>query len=191
MPFRSLILVLGATAAVSVQPVSAQMPAKPAVIREMVSQAGAPGTPAPSPASISKTGGANATVSGTPQGSKTPAPTASGPRRDPFDPLLNRNPGQGSGPAVPERLPPGKAGLMIGTLHIEGLVQGPNGMIAIVSNPELRVYFLHEGDRIFDGRVTKITMEAVSFQQIGRDADGKATDHEVVRRLYPNPGEQR
>jgi hypothetical protein len=92
---------------------------------------------------------------------------------------------------VPERLPPGKAGLMIGTLRIDGLVRGPNGMIAVVSNPQQRVYFLHEGDRIFDGQVTRITMEAISFQQRGRDAFGNALEREVTRRLYPNPGEQR
>jgi hypothetical protein len=80
---------------------------------------------------------------------------------------------------------------MVGTLGIEGLVSGPNGMIAVVTNPQQRVYFLREGDRIFDGRVLKITMEAVSFQQSGRDAFGNSLDHEVTRRLYPTPGEQR
>jgi len=64
-------------------------------------------------------------------------------------------------------------------------------MVAVVSNPQGRVYFLHEGDRIFDGRVNKITMEAISFQQTGRDAFGNAVDHEVSKRLYPISGDQR
>jgi Tfp pilus assembly protein PilP len=80
---------------------------------------------------------------------------------------------------------------MVGTLRLDGLVHGPNGMIAVVSNPQQRIYFLREGERIFDGRVLRITMEAVSFQQTGRDAFGNSLEHEVTRRLYPNPGEQR
>jgi hypothetical protein len=101
---------------------------------------------------------------------------------------MGRTPAQGV--PTPDRLPPGKAGLMIGTLRIDGLVRGPNGMIAVVSSPQQRVYFLREGDRVFDGQVTRITMEAVSFQQTGRDAFGNSLEREVTRRLYPNPGEQ-
>jgi Tfp pilus assembly protein PilP len=80
---------------------------------------------------------------------------------------------------------------MVGTLRIDGLVRGPSGMIAVVSNPQQRIYFLREGDRIFDGQVVRITMEAVSFLQTGRDAFGNSLEREVTRRLYPNPGEQR
>ena len=33
----------------------------------------------------------------------------------------------------------------------DGIVHGPNGvMIAIVENPQARVYFLHEGDKLYD-----------------------------------------
>jgi hypothetical protein len=115
-------------------------------------------------------------------------PAAGGPKRDPFSPLLGNTAPAGSGTPA---LPPGKAGLMVGTLRIDGLIHGPNGMIAVVSNPQQRVYFLREGDHIFDGQVLRITMEAVAFQQNGRDAFGNSLDHEVTRRLYPNPGEQR
>ncbi len=184
MSLRIAISVLAAAAA-WVQPAGAQMPARPATIRELVNHAGAPPAAAPAPAVSAPR---PAPVSPQPKPASAPAGAL---RRDPFDPLINKNPGAGGGPALPERLPPGKAGLMVGTVHVDGLVQGPNGMVAIVSNPQQRVYFLHEGDRIFDGRVTKITLEAVFFQQTGRDAFGNAVDHEVVKRLYPNPGEQR
>jgi hypothetical protein len=80
---------------------------------------------------------------------------------------------------------------MINTVRIDGLVRAPNGMIAVVSNPQQRVYFLREGDRLFDGQVVRITMEAVTFRQTGRDSFGASQDREVLRRLYPNPGEQR
>jgi hypothetical protein len=114
---------------------------------------------------------------------------AGGPKRDPFNPLVSS--AKDSGSAGPDHLPPGKAGLMVGTMRLDGLVRGPNGMIAVVSNPQERVYFLREGDRIFDGQVTKITLEAVSFLQSGRDSFGNGLEHEVTRRLYATPGEQR
>ena len=107
-------------------------------------------------------------------------------RRDPFDPLVGKDrPGSGS----PERLPPGKAGLVVSTLRLDGIVRGPNGMIAVVSNPQQRVYFLREGDQLYDGKVERITMEGVAFHEIGKDAFGKPVDRQVTKRLYPSPGE--
>jgi hypothetical protein len=109
-------------------------------------------------------------------------------RRDPFDPLMNK-PSQGT--ETPEALPPGKAGLVVGTLRIDGIVGGVHGMIAIVSNPQQRVYFLREGDKLYDGSVEHITIEAVSFQEVGKDAFGKPLERQVTKRLYPiSSGEQ-
>jgi hypothetical protein len=109
-------------------------------------------------------------------------------RRDPFDPLMNR-PSQGT--ETPQALPPGKAGLVVGTLRIDGIVGGVHGMIAIVSNPQQRVYFLREGDKLYDGSVQHITIEAVSFQEVGKDAFGKSLERQVTKRIYPiNSGDQ-
>jgi Tfp pilus assembly protein PilP len=108
-------------------------------------------------------------------------------RRDPFDTLLNK---ARAGNALPENLPPGKAGLVVGTLRIDGIVHGSGGMIAIVSNPQQRVYFLREGDKLYDGSVEHITLEAISFHEIGKDAFGKPLERQVTKRLYPSPGEQ-
>ena len=51
-------------------------------------------------------------------------------RRDPFDTLLTK---ARAGNAVPENLPPGKAGLIVESLRIDGIVHGASGTIAIVS----------------------------------------------------------
>jgi Tfp pilus assembly protein PilP len=107
-------------------------------------------------------------------------------RRDPFAPLLNT---QGPGGPSSDHLPPGKAGLVIATLRIQGIVSGPNGMIAIVANPQQSVYFVREGDQLYDGRVTKISMDSVSFHEFGKDAFGKPVDRQVTKRLYPSAGE--
>ena len=109
-------------------------------------------------------------------------------RRDPFNPLVGQHHGGGE---LPEHLPPGKGGLMVSTLRVEGLVRGPNGMIAVVSNPQQRVYFLREGDQLYDGRVERITMDMVAFHEVGKDAFGKPVERQVVKRLYPSPGEMR
>ena len=118
-------------------------------------------------------------------GPKAAAPTRVA-RRDPFDPLVGKDKPGGT----PERLPPGKAGLVVSTLRLDGIVRGPNGMIAVVSNPQQRVYFLREGDQLYDGRVERITMEAVAFHESGKDAFGKPVERQVTKRLYPSPGEQ-
>ena len=114
-------------------------------------------------------------------------PLVAAARRDPFDPLVNKDRAASGVPAV---LPPGKAGLVIATLNLDGIVRGPSGMIAIVSNPQQRVYFLHQGDQLYDGQVGTITMEAVAFHQTGRDPFGAVIARDVTRRLYPSPGEQ-
>jgi len=185
MRFRYPMVMMAGVVAVLAWPVAAQMvPARPNDVRTQLNQP-APSRPA-APAAQNPAPRAAPAAQTAPRPATAPSTVA---RRDPFDPLLGRTTAQGA--PVPERLPPGKAGLMIGTLRIDGLVRGPNGMIAVVSNPQQRVYFLREGDRIFDGLVVRITMEAVSFRQTGRDAFGASTEREVIRRLYPNPGEQR
>ena len=76
------------------------------------------------------------------------------------------------------------------TLRIDGIVRGPNGMIAVVSNPQQRTYFLHEGDQLYDGRVDKIAMDGVSFHETGKDAFGKPVERSVNKRIYSTAGEE-
>lgn len=99
-------------------------------------------------------------------------------RRDPFrNPLLLA--------AVPVNLPPGKAGLIIAQLRVDGIVRAPNGMLAVVSNTAKRTYFLREGDQLYDGLVQKISSESVTFEENTKDVFGRAITREVVKRLYP------
>ena len=124
---------------------------------------------------------------------KAAAPRSSAPaesevrmaRRDPFESLVGRQQGKGE-----KNLPPGKAGLQVSTLRLDGIVKAPNGMIAVVSNPQARTYFLREGDHLFDGSVEKISMDGVSFHEEGKDAFGKPMERQVNKRIYSSPGEQ-
>ena len=106
-------------------------------------------------------------------------------RRDPFESLLGRQLNK-----APANLPPGKLGLQVSTLKLDGIVRAPNGMIAVVSNPQARTYFLREGDRLYDGSVEKISMDGVSFHEEGKDAFGKPVERQVNKRIYSSPGEQ-
>jgi len=110
-----------------------------------------------------------------------------GARRDPFESLVARQQAQKNATAA---LPPGKAGLQVSTLKLDGIVKAPNGMIAVVSNPQARTYFLREGDQLYDGRVEKIAMDGVSFHEIGKDAFGKPVERQVNKRIYSSAGEQ-
>ena len=105
-------------------------------------------------------------------------------KRDPFVPLVSEH--KTGGPV----LPPGKAGLVVATVHVDGTVSAPNGMLAVVSNPDQRVYFLREGDRLYDGDVEKIGLDGVTFKENSKDAFGKPVERIVTKRIYPSAGEQ-
>jgi Tfp pilus assembly protein PilP len=160
-------------------------PAKPAAT---------PATPAPKPAApkttakkpAKKPATAVRTVS-----DKKPAEGADAAkpavRRDPFESLVARQEAAAKGG---QNLPPGKAGLQVATLRVDGIVKANNGMIAVVTNPQARTYFLREGDRLYDGAVEKISMDGVTFHEEGKDAFGKPVERSVNKRIYSMAGEQ-
>lgn len=165
---------------------TAPSPAKPSAPAAPKGAMKAP-SKAPGKASAAKDGAKTAAAdSGKPSAEKPVADKAPV-RRDPFDTLLTK---ARASNAPPENLPPGKAGLIVDTLRIDGIVHSPSGMIAIVSNSQQRVYFLREGDKLYDGSVQKIALDAISFNEIGKDAFGKPLERVVTKRLYPSPGEQ-
>jgi hypothetical protein len=118
-----------------------------------------------------------------------PAAVASEPvisRRDPFAPLIQVSAG---GRETGEHLPPGIGGLVVSTVRVDGTVQSPSGVLAVVSNPDDRVYFVREGDRLYDGDVEKISLDGVTFKENSKDAFGKPVERLVTKRIYPNAGE--
>lgn len=161
-------------------PKAAQAPAKPAGKAAGKKSAGKSGAkPAVKAVEKPATPGAEAAPGG-PSESELKAA-----RRDPFESLVGRQ-----NKSTPN-LPPGKAGLQVSTLRLDGVVKAPNGMIAVVSNPQARTYFLREGDHLYDGSVEKISMDGVSFHEEGKDAFGKPVERQVNKRIYsPSTGEQ-
>jgi hypothetical protein len=122
-----------------------------------------------------------------------PAPSEGG-RRDPF--LIPKEPKggplaeqmEGAGP-----LPPGKRGLIISQLRLEGTVRQAGGRpaIAVVTNTTNRAYFLRENDEVYNGVVSKITPDSIYFTENVRTPGGPTTSREVIKRLGSGPGENR
>jgi len=118
-------------------------------------------------------------------------PIASG-RRDPFKawvpPSLVARAGSEAAP-----LPVGIRGLVISGLRLEGIVRGESAdnMIAVVTNYTKRAYFLRVNDAVHNGVVSKITPEAIYFNENILDSRGRVATHEVEIKLGSAPGEGR
>ena len=95
---------------------------------------------------------------------------------------------EGAGP-----LPPGKRGLIISQLRLEGVVRQTGGRptIAVVTNSTNRAYFLRESDEVYNGVVSKITPDSIYFTENVRTPGGPMTSREVIKRLGSGPGENR
>jgi len=113
-------------------------------------------------------------------------------RRDPFKLPPPPGPG-GPGDDITGPLPPGKRGLVISRLRLEGIVRldTTNDMIAVVDTNANRAYFLRENDEVFNGVVSKITPDSVYFRENVLDQNGRVQTREVVKRLGQGPGEGR
>lgn len=77
---------------------------------------------------------------------------------DPFAPL----PPAADPPSVAAR-PPGLAGLRVGELILQGLVLSAGRQLAVVSTPNGETYILHGGERLLDGTVAAVNVDAVVF----------------------------
>lgn len=118
--------------------------------------------------------------------SQTPVLPETGRGRDPFAALI-----RASDPSDSHtNLPSGIAGLQVATVRLQGMVKTSDGIVAVVANPQDSVYFLHDGDHIYDGVVEKIGIDDITFRQESKDAFGRTVDRDVAKRLYPIAGDE-
>jgi hypothetical protein len=161
--------------------------ASPAVQAAGGTQAGAPAPkPATTPAAKKR---ATKKVAAPPVGVVTPKTPAIEGRRDPFKlPGPPTATAEGEAPLGP--LPPGTRGLVISRLRLEGIVRldTTNTMIAVVDTSANRAYFLRENDAVYNGVVSKITPDSVTFRENALDQDGRVYTRDVVLRLGQGPG---
>ena len=101
-------------------------------------------------------------------------------RRDPFRTLVV----QRADDDLPDRLPPGKAGLVIGQLQVQGIASSIDGTwIALVENNTGIAYFLREGDQLYNGTVSAINPDRVVFMEVTTNARGQKITREVIKRI--------
>jgi len=113
-------------------------------------------------------------------------------RRDPFKLPPRPVPGHAAPQApVAKTLPPGRRGLLVGDLKLNGVVREENSqsMIALVTGNNKLTYFLRENDTLYDGRVVRIMPDSIELKQNYLDPDGEVRSREVIKRLTPAGGE--
>ena len=87
--------------------------------------------------------------------------------------------------------PPGLKGQLIVEIRLVGIVQTPNGMLAMTQGYKNRTYFLHPNDALYDGKVLDIRKDGVVFLQVLKDTEGKTSTQQVVKKLQQTRGEGR
>jgi hypothetical protein len=58
-------------------------------------------------------------------------------------------------------------------------------MMAVVSTSNRRTYTLRENDQVFNGSVEKITSDSIIFRQYVKDALGRESAKEIVKKMGP------
>jgi Tfp pilus assembly protein PilP len=179
--------------AINKQPAAKPVMAKPVVAKPLAAKPAAP-KPAPKALAVAKPAPPKVETKTVPSPAiavsaeeppAAPAAEPVEPKRDPFVALVN-NHKSGGGPS----LPPGKAGLVVATVRVDGTVKSGSDLIAVVSNPERHVYFVRQGDQLYDGSVGRIDLDGVTFHENSKDAFGKPVVREVTKRIYATVGEQ-
>ena len=98
-------------------------------------------------------------------------------KRDPFiSPIRSNENG-------PLNCQSGKRCLVVDQTNLQGIVKAPNGMIAVVSNPANKAYFLRENDPVYNGYVMRITPDSVVFSEQVTDKLGNKHTREVVKKV--------
>jgi hypothetical protein len=98
-------------------------------------------------------------------------------KRDPFvSPVSDRN-------NEPIDCGSGKRCLVPDQTILRGIVKAPSGMIAVVTNPQEKAYFLRENDPVYNGYVLRITPNTVVFRETVEDRLGRKSTREVVKKV--------
>lgn len=128
---------------------------------------------------------------GQPGPSTTEPATSFAGKRDPFK--LPAPPRNAKEEDFRDALPPGKRGLVIGQLRLEGIVReyDGNSTIAVVTNQTNQAYFLRVHDEVYNGVVSGITANAIHFEENRQDNRGRLETREIVLKLGSPGGEGR
>ena len=106
-------------------------------------------------------------------------------RRDPFLNLLllRQQESKSDGEEPRGQAPPGIAGMYIAQVMLLGISTSEEQRTAIFRGTDKRAYFLHDGDRLFDGYVKNVGMDEVTMVRETKYRSGKESAQEVTKRL--------
>ncbi len=99
-------------------------------------------------------------------------------RRDPFRSLLVRSANRAGGSR-----PPGIAGIAIDDVLIQGIWKTKSGFLAQIRGTDNKSYLLKPGDLLYDGEVTRVGPNEVSFRQNLNDPQSVKPFRDVTKQL--------
>lgn len=99
-------------------------------------------------------------------------------RRDPFRSLLVRAENRAGGPR-----PPGIAGIGIDDVTVQGIWKTRSGFVAQIRGTDNKSYLLRAGDLLYDGEVTRVGPNEVSFRQNLNDPQSVKPFRDITKQL--------
>jgi type IV pilus assembly protein PilP len=99
-------------------------------------------------------------------------------RRDPFRSLLVRAENRGRG-----LRPPGIAGIAIDDITVQGIWKTRSGFVAQIRATDNKSYLLRAGDLLYDGEVTSVAPNEVTFRQNLNDPQSVKPFRDVTKQL--------
>lgn len=99
-------------------------------------------------------------------------------RRDPFRSLLIRAENRGRA-----QRPPGIAGIAIDDLQLQGIWKTRAGYVAQIRGTDNKSYLIRAGDLLYDGEVTRIGPNEVSFRQNLNDPQSVKPFRDMTKQL--------
>lgn len=179
---------LGAASVASIATAAPLPPRKATPVPAPAPVKAAPAVPAAAPAAA----GAPASASATPAPEATPAvegaddASLSGRgytydpagRRDPFRSLLVRSENRAGGPR-----PAGIAGIGIDDVTVQGIWKTRSGFVAQIRGTDNKSYLLRSGDLLYDGEVTRVGPNEISFRQNLNDPQSVKPFRDVTKQL--------
>jgi len=144
---------------------------------------------AATPPAVSPAAAAPAAAAGQPAAKPAPPPATAftyNPqgRRDPFVSLL----GRGGDPKLSGARPSGVPGLLINEIGIKGILRAGGGFVAMIQGPDNKTYVIKAGDRLLDGTVKSIVLDAVVFSQDVNDPLSLVKQKEIRKTLRTADG---
>lgn len=115
---------------------------------------------------------------------ESPTSYDDGGRRDPFASLIvpkptpTSRPGGGAGPVAA-----GLGGVSVTDVVVKGVIRSGNTLIALLQGPDGRTYMAKRQDRLHDGVISRIEIDAVVFTERSADAAGVVRARDIRKPL--------